>query len=73
MAKTAAYEVGIHNLHPEVIRYLGKLKFRTSYGQNQHSHAIETAHIAGMIASELGADVEIAKSRWFIARHWQIH
>ena len=57
----AAYETGIVGLHPEVIKMLGRLKFRTSYGQNQHAHAIETAHIAGMIAAELGADVNIAK------------
>ncbi len=58
----AAYETGIHGLHTEVLNLLGTLKFRTSYGQNQHSHAIETAHIAGMIAMELGADVNIAKA-----------
>ncbi len=58
----AAYETGIHGLHAEVLNLLGTLKFRTSYGQNQHSHAIETAHIAGMIAMELGADVNIAKA-----------
>lgn len=58
----AAYETGVHGLHPEVLKLLGRLKFRTSYGQNQHSHAIETAHIAGMIAAELGADVDTAKA-----------
>ncbi|MCY3796429.1 MAG: ribonuclease Y [Chloroflexi bacterium] len=58
----AAYETGIHGLHTEVLKLLGTLKFRTSYGQNQHAHAIETAHIAGMIAMELGADVNIAKA-----------
>ena len=58
----AAYETGIHGLHAEVLNLLGTLKFRTSYGQNQHAHAIETAHIAGMIAMELGADVNIAKA-----------
>jgi ribonucrease Y len=52
----AAYEGGVHNLHPEIIKLLGRLKFRTSYGQNQHAHAIETAHIAAMFAHELGAD-----------------
>jgi ribonuclease Y len=57
----AAYETGVHGLHPEVIKLLGRLKFRTSYGQNQHAHSIETAHIAGMIAAELGADVNVAK------------
>jgi len=57
----AAYETGISGLHPEILKLLGRLKFRTSYGQNQHGHSIETAHIAGMIAAELGADVNIAK------------
>lgn len=58
----AAYEAGIPGLHPEIIKLLGRLKFRTSYGQNQHAHSIETSHIAGMIAAELGADVQIAKA-----------
>jgi ribonuclease Y len=58
----AAYEAGVPGLHLEVIKLLGRLKFRTSYGQNQHAHSIETAHIAGMIAAELGADVAVAKA-----------
>ncbi len=58
----AAYETGVVGLHPEILKLIGRLKFRTSYGQNQHAHAIETAHIAGMIAAELGADVMIAKA-----------
>lgn len=58
----AAYETGVHGLHGEVLKLLGQLKFRSSYGQNQHAHAIETAHIAGMIALELGADANIAKT-----------
>ncbi|GAB4572277.1 MAG: ribonuclease Y [Anaerolineae bacterium] len=57
----AVYEAGIPGLHPELMKLLGRLKFRTSYGQNQHAHAIETAHIAGIIAAELGADVTVAK------------
>ncbi len=57
----AAYETGVHGLHAEILKLLGTLKFRTSYGQNQHAHAIETAHIAGMIAMELGANVNVAK------------
>jgi ribonuclease Y len=58
----AAYETGIPGLHPELLKLLGRLKFRYSYGQNQHAHSIETSHIAGMIAAELGADVMIAKA-----------
>jgi ribonuclease Y len=57
----AAYQVSVHGLRPEIIRLLGRLKYRTSYGQNCLSHSLETAHIAGMIASELGANVDIAK------------
>jgi ribonuclease Y len=58
----AAIEAGVPGLHPEVLRMLGRLKFRTSYGQNQHLHAIETARLAGMMAAELGADVKVCKA-----------
>jgi ribonuclease Y len=58
----ACFEAGVPGLHPEVQRLLGRLKFRTSYGQNQHAHAIETALIAGAIAAEMGADVAVAKA-----------
>lgn len=58
----ASYEAGVPGLHPEILKLLGRLKFRTSYGQNQHAHAIETAHLAGILAAELGADVAIAKA-----------
>jgi ribonuclease Y len=57
----AVYEVGVPGLHIEVVKMLGRLHFRTSYGQNQLSHAIESAHLAGMLAAELGANVKIAK------------
>ncbi len=57
----AAYEVSLPGLHLELIKLLGKLKFKTSYGQNQLIHALETAHLAAMMAAELGADVDLAK------------
>lgn len=57
----AAYEANVHGLHPEVLRMLGRLKFRTSYGQNQLHHAVEAAKIAAVLAAELGADVNSAK------------
>lgn len=58
----ATYDAGVAGLHPEVIKTLGRLKYRTSYGQNQLAHAVETARIAAMIASELGAEVEVARA-----------
>ena len=57
----AVYDAGVPTLHNEIIKVLGRLKFRTSYGQNQLHHAVETSKIAAVIAAELGADVEIAK------------
>lgn len=58
----AAYDAGVAGLHAEVLKKLGRLKFRTSYGQNQLAHAVETAKIASVLAAELGANVEIAKA-----------
>jgi ribonuclease Y len=57
----AVLETGITDMHPELVRVLGRLKFRTSYGQNVLKHVVEAAHIGGMIASELGTDVQLAK------------
>ncbi|WP_138158891.1 ribonuclease Y [Peptoniphilus catoniae] len=57
----AAYDAGVHGLHPELIKYLGRLKYRTSYGQNVLKHSVEVSNIAGILASEIGADVKLAK------------
>ncbi len=59
--EAAALEVGVHGLHPEIIKLLGRMKFRTSYGQNALKHSMEVAQITGLLASEVGVDVRLAK------------
>jgi ribonucrease Y len=62
----AAYDANITGLHPEVMRMMGRLKFRTSYGQNQLAHAVEVSKLAGILAAEIGANVELAKQGGFL-------
>jgi ribonuclease Y len=59
--ESALLEVGVHGIHPELVRLLGRMRFRTSYGQNALKHSIEVAHLSGLLAAEIGADVRIAK------------
>ena len=59
--EAAALEVGVHGIHPELIKLLGRMKFRTSYGQNALKHSIEVAHLSGLLAGEVGVDVRMAK------------
>lgn len=59
--EAATLEVGVHGIHPELVRLLGKMKFRTSYGQNALKHSIEVAHLSGLLAGEIGVDIRQAK------------
>jgi ribonuclease Y len=59
--EAATLEVGVHGIHPELVRLLGRMKFRTSYGQNALKHSIEVAHLAGLLAGEIGVDIRTAK------------
>ncbi len=58
----AAFDAGVQGIHPDILKLLGRLRYRTSYGQNQLHHAVEVSHIAGVLAAELGANVPIAKA-----------
>ena len=62
----AAFDANISGLHPEVLRMIGRLKFRTSYGQNQLAHAVEVSKLAGILAAEIGANVELSKQGGFL-------
>lgn len=62
----AAYEANVSGLHPEVLKMMGRLKFRTSYGQNQLAHAVEVSKLAGILAAEIGANVELSKLGGFL-------
>ena len=59
--EAATLEVGVHGIHPELVRLLGRMKFRTSYGQNALKHSIEVAHLSGLLAGEIGVDIRMAK------------
>ena len=59
--ESAALEVGVHGIHPELLRLLGRMKFRTSYGQNALKHSIEVAQLSGLLAAEIGTDIRLAK------------
>jgi ribonuclease Y len=66
VGEQAAQEAGLYGLHPELLRLVGKLKYRTSYGQNQLIHTLEVAHLAASLAAEVGADIDVARRGAFL-------
>ena len=70
--EAALLEVGVHGIHPELVKLLGRMKFRSSYGQNALKHSIEVAHLSGLLAGEMGLDIRLAKRAGLSARYRKV-